>query len=845
MADMAGIDTVRGIAYQQAQAVLEAVFVLENREVSALRVEGVADILDLEILDERSTLIAGKQFKVRAPAYTWGRSDLKRLAARWAAVPSTAGARFEFVTDGELGPSALAVEAAIEAAKQGELAELAQLLDVAETDPQVARAARMTVVRDRSNVGALLSRAEQQVMALLPGALTGQELRETARNAVSQLFILLMERASQADSRRRIITRSEIAHSLGIDPEQDSNQQWPGALRDKYITAALQLPTVAAVPGSSPSLQWAPEEIDITVQDGDVKLALTTLLDYTPTLLSGPTGEGKTTAIRRLTRTAASTGRVVLMARAEGYLPNRLNALAADAIAHLIDSPVPARIGTQALGDPTVCLVIDGVSEIPDALRLDLEENLRALVTASTAAAVILVGRDAAKLRAVLPASREPRRLSVSPLAAAARQKIAEVAVADAESHDERDAKLIVIQAESALQEAARNPLIFEMAARAISRGHSFRDRSGLYEVFIAQLAERSGATDIALTKRVLGKVFAALLDQGRRYADEYEWNELVAAAAYQLGGTPETVIRAGSRSGLFVADGPLPIILPLHDSFADYLAGYALAVGGVQLPERLSAGDEERLFFKAQIGGVSHSMATLLVRDLPFLAVRLAPYDERTLEAESPREVADLFELLTPGSPKRQVGLWRSDGRVTAFSMEVGTTTWLDDREAEIERKVSPHVVVKGGPLDAAVKLWRMHLDTVLDIPDTLPPRRPRSVEEAIDAIQKYHASLAAAFENVLSVIPIAGHEVIQDAVGPLGIRARVGQQAQSWVGPYIPVAYQRSEAVSVEAGDTDPDDYAWGRTDAEHFVQANPEAAAARKIIEAVNKIVGTSWL
>lgn len=842
---MAGIDTVRGIAYQQAQAVLEAVFVLEASEVSALRVEGVDDILDVEILDERLSLIAGKQFKVRASAYTWGKSDLKRLAARWAALPTSGDVRFEFVTDGELGPSALAVEALIADAKQGNLAGLAELLGVPETDPQVGRAARMTVVRDRSSVGALLSRAEQQVMALLPGGLTGQELRETARNAVSELFKLLIERAGQADDRRRILTRSEIARALGLDVDRDFNQQWPGTLRDRYLAAALQLPLIADTRSSLSSVSFSSDVADISVQDGERTLPLAALLDSSPILLSGPAGAGKSTAIRALARSSASMDRVVLMARAEGYLPNRLNALAADAIANLIDSPVPARIGAQALGDPAVCLVIDGVSEIPDALQLDLEENLRALVGANRGAAVVLVGRDAAKLRAVLPMSREPRRLSVSPLAETARQAIAEAAITDAAGQVSQDVKLLVAQVESALQEAASNPLIFEMAARAIASGHSFRDRSGLYDVFVNQLAERSGATNIALTKRVLGDVFASLLDQGRRYSDEYEWNGLVAAASERLGSVPGSIVAAGSRSGLIVADGPLPVILPLHDSFADYLAGYALAKGVVQLPERLVAGDEERLFFQAQIGGVSQGFATSLVRDLPLLAVRLAQYDARSLDQGSPVEASNLLGLLTTQPRERHVGLWRSGGRVTAFSMERRDAIWLDDRQAEEERSLSPHAVVSGGPLDVAIRLWRLHLDSALDVPRPLPPRRPRSVDEAIKVIEAYHMGLSGVFETVLRVIPDAARSKVRDATGGLGVRARVGEPFENWAGRHIPVAYRGASEVHVELGEIDPDDFSWGKTDADHFVQAGPEPAAALLIREAVNKIVGFRWI
>ena len=70
-------------------------------------------------------------------------------------------------------------------------------------------------------------------------------------------------------------------------------------------------------------------------------------------------------ASRVLVRDAATTGAVVLLAHAEAYLPGRIDALAADAISEVVSVAMPTATGRQALADPTVTLVIDGVSEVP------------------------------------------------------------------------------------------------------------------------------------------------------------------------------------------------------------------------------------------------------------------------------------------------------------------------------------------------------------------------------------------------------------------------------------------------------------------------------------------------
>jgi hypothetical protein len=102
---VSGVDTVRGIAYQQAHAILVALDVLDSDDLGSLRVEGIDDVVDIEVFGTDGALRAGKQLKTRGSEYTWGKAKLLEVFSRWAALPGASAASFEFITDGRLGPT--------------------------------------------------------------------------------------------------------------------------------------------------------------------------------------------------------------------------------------------------------------------------------------------------------------------------------------------------------------------------------------------------------------------------------------------------------------------------------------------------------------------------------------------------------------------------------------------------------------------------------------------------------------------------------------------------------------------------------------------------------------------
>jgi len=130
-----GVEAVRGIGYQHAHAVLTALDVLDDENLGAIRVEGVEDVMDIEVHALDGTVVLAKQVKVRGEGYSWGKKALLDVMRMWADLDVAAGASFEFLTDGRLGPSGMEVSAALEAAADGSFGQLAALLDEAESSP--------------------------------------------------------------------------------------------------------------------------------------------------------------------------------------------------------------------------------------------------------------------------------------------------------------------------------------------------------------------------------------------------------------------------------------------------------------------------------------------------------------------------------------------------------------------------------------------------------------------------------------------------------------------------------------------------------------------------------------
>lgn len=869
MACVGGVDTVRGIAYQQAHAVLTALDVLDDLDLGALRVEGADDVVDIELFTTAGTVRHAKQVKVRAEEYTWGEAELVTVLRRWAKLPDAAHASFEFLTDGRLGPTGEKVRAALEDAEQGRRQALADILEE-NADSAVCMALANARVRiDPVGVGALLLRAEHQVAAMLPQARTAADTREKAERAIGALFRELFDRASDPDAKERIVTREQIAATLGVPADQPASLRWPGGVRDRYLQAARTSPPDALV--RSLVIDQARTRSTIrrydAREDNDPLDVSALLLATGPVMLAGRTGTGKSTAARTLCREAAKTGRVLLLAHAETYLPGRLEALAAEALSGVLGEDLPSATGRQVLADRDVTLIIDGVSEVPAPVRAALHDDLLASVAAGRGAHLIVVGRDVALLREVLPSSVSPASYLMHELDPGRRFDLARQAVLGdrvvegEQSPDAFDVRTVVAQVEHALGDAAGNPLLFTMGIALVLEGTPFTSRATLYARFVEHLAERSGATGIVIASAALGIVYTGLLDRSRRYADPYEWPRLLAAATTALQ-VPDPTIdlvavqNAVRRSGLVNPIGSTQMLAPMHDSFADYFAGVAHARGLSPFPTHLRPGDEQRILFAAEIGGVDSELAALVARDQPFLSVLLADFDRRELtQASPPAEVEALLRYLLPEGAACTVALWRTgDGRVVAIRHDRDQSTWVDESSGRTLLRTGSSIVLQdGGPLMVAVRLWRQDLLARLRVRQALGMSRPRTQEEACSALATHAEEAATATARLIKTIAPPGHAPILAArVGHMGLSATVHAAEKDVLGISWPVSYRPAENIDVVAASArnqTPADRStlltYGQSDVNALIRDSPAATAATRVREAITALTRPEWL
>jgi len=864
---VAGVDAVRGIAFQQAQAILAGLDVLDDPGLGSMRVEGVADVVDIEVFDLGGALRLGKQAKVRAEGYTWGRAELVAVLRRWAALPDAVNASFEFVTDGRLGPTGQEVADALEAAGSGRTEALAAILGEDAGSAICAALSNARVRLDPSGVEALLARAERQVRAMLPDPRTAADARKEAEEAVNRLFRAMFVYAGDVEAQARILTRATLAQILGVPADQPVTLRWPGELRNRYLDAArsreLETFVPALVSARMPSMPLMRRSDGEGIDAAQPVSAL--LQGDGPSVLAGRTGMGKSTAGHLLRRDAARDARVVVVGHAEAYLPGRLPALAADSISEVLGEDLPASTGKQALNDRDVTFVIDGVSEVPDDVRQGLEDELRAPLAAGRGARIVLLGRDIAVLRGTLPSSRPPviyhllefdlqRRLDL-----ACRMLWGSSADDPGNTPQLPGLRADVARVDHSLGDAAGNPLLLSMALTLIGQGIAFTDRAGLYKGFIELLAARSGATGIARASAGLGIAFAALLDQGRRYADPIEWARLLGDAVAVLGAIGvaadvRSVDAAVRRSGLVTPLGWTQTCVPIHDSFADYLAGAAHANRLASFPPRMEPGDGQRVLFAAEIGGVDAGMAAQAAQDLPFLTVQLAKNDRRGLAEDAPAEIQQILRYLDPDRGYG-VGLWRTnDSRVVGLNRTGEAPGWVDEATAREILPTTPAVIIDDpSPLKVAVRVWRQSLVLRLKPPETMPVPQPTSLDHARALLAEHAAKASSAIRDLIAAVAPPNHpSALTSQVGPTGLQAVIHASQQQFGATFWPVSYQRADTIAVDKGpDHDPGALAqgtnqnWRQSTFDGLTRLSPEADAVSRVRAAIEEMTVQSWL
>ncbi|MHA7190521.1 NACHT domain-containing protein [Arthrobacter sp. MDT2-16] len=879
---MSGVDTVRGINYQHCQAILIALDVAADDSVLGIRVEGAVDALDLEVIADAPGgagpfVVRGLQMKSRLQPHTWARAELLAIVHRWAELPLSAGSNFSLLTDGALGPSGYAVAAALDEARDGKYDVVAELLGVDVEDPLCAIMGRARIVSEPGSVEALLLSAEMEVKALLETGPTHPDAEKDAADRVNELFRVISTRSGLPDLDNRFISRDEIVAIVGDIARLAEADRWAGSLAAEYLTAvASEQIDNLVVPTLNASWQSPP----IRLEDLDLVSG--------PLLMTGRTGSGKSTLSRLWRRGAACAGGKVVVCHAEAYLAQRLDRLVADAVGTAVGRTLSRRVGRQVLADPSVTVILDGVSELPQRVRSELAADLRTHLAEAHGSRVVGVGRDEGVGSTVFPASVTVQRLYPRAFDRPERLMLTAKVLGEPESGVSRPVTVdggepaalsgfsggniadfsprcyeALAQVEHALGDAAGNPMLLELTLQLVVGGVLFTDRASVYELTVSRMSYRANGGDIRLAVAVLGVVFAELLNEGRRFANPLEWERMIAGAAVFLEqrgvATDVTAIReAVARSGLINAVitgiGYTTLRVPVHDSFADYFAARAHADGLVLLPETLLENDENRLWFSSQMRMLNESEVLAVANQLPFSLVRVSESDHNPISEQTPGIVAALLNAVLPDDTDVDVTMWRTANGKTMAQAGTRATTWVDSAQAPAVF-AGPTVVAEDsdGPTAVAVRLWRLILRQRLRRDRQLRSRDPRSRQEACDQLSAHCREVIAALTTVLAEIAPPGTiNRLQETVGPLGMTGVVYERQGRGFGPdRWPVRYRHTQAVDLAAAsDSSPPpeprtgEYsAW--TDVVSRVSTSPEATAAKAVGEAVSKLTRNHWL
>lgn len=879
---MSGVDTVRGINYQHCHAILIALNVAADTSVLGIRVEGAVDALDLEVIADAPGgagpfVVHGLQMKSRLRPYTWARAELLDIVQRWARLPLSADSEFSLLTDGALGPSGYVVAAALDEARAGSYDAVADLLGVDVQDPLCAVMGRARIVSEPGSVEALLLSAEVEVKALLEIGPTHPDAEKDAADRVNELFRVISTRSGLPDLEDRFISRREIVAIVGSIARLAEADRWTGSLTAEYLTAvASEQIDDLVVPTLRAGWQSSPIRLDELAHVPG------------PLLMTGRTGSGKSTLSRLWRRGAAGVGGKVVVCHAEAYLAQRLDRLVADAVGAAVGRTLSRGVGQQVLGDPSVTLILDGVSELPRQVRSELAADLRAHLARVGGARVIAVGRDEGVAVTVFPASAKVERLYPCEFGRLERLTLTAKAVGEPQrggSTPDLDAGgppavppgaagggiedfsprcyEALAQVEHALGDAAGNPMLLKLALQLVVGGVPFTDRASVYDLTVSRMSHRANAGDLRLAVAVLGVVFAELLDEGRRYANPLEWERMISGAAMlfeergiatDVAAIREAVARSGLVNAVITGIGQTMLRVPVHDSFADYFAARAHADGLVVLPETLLENDENRLWFSSQMRMLKDSEVLAVARQLPFSLVRVSESDHNTVSERTPGIVAGLLNAVLPDGTSVEVTMWRTTNGQTMAQAGTGATTWVDPAQAP--GVFSGTTVVaedSDGPTAIAVRLWRLILKQRLRRHGRWQQRAPRSRQEACDQLSAHCLEVITAVTGILAeVAPPGTVNRLEEAIGPLGMTGVVYERQDDGFGVgRWPVRYRHTEVVDLAAApDSSPppmertgEYFAWA--DVVSRVSTAPEIAAAKEVAQAVTKLTRIHWL
>lgn len=850
---MSGWGNQAGILYQQARAVLACLSMLDGDrpDLFAIHVESRHDLFDLELLDADFKVLEAIQIKNRQLEDPWSPSDIYPLLTKWAEMTERPPGGLQLILGGRVAPAGAELQRALRSASEGDLTRLRDLAGGRLESAQVQAAAAVQLIVDPTPTASLFTAGTQQAMSLLPDPRTGPDARTEADTILGRLNLLVQQRAGLSDASERTVTRLEVADLFGIDPHGFADT-WRASLQREYTEHVMALGEPKTV-HEDLRRQLSPIQ-RAAGQSAEQNIQLTDLLDRTEhILLSGQSGTGKSTAAVRLRYEATATGKLVVVANAEAFIPGRLPALISNALAVVLGRPIGLAAGRAVLSDPSVIVVFDGAAEMTTDQRTAFADEVATRVSSLSSCRLLLVGRDPAVLNSLLPRAVSRQAFVLKGIPADQREELVRETLAS-KGRPTRDANRISAKASHALKGAALVPYLLAMAAELISYGFDIQSRAQMYFAFTEQMAERQGLVRLQFCILGLGVAFNELLNGGRRQCDQFEWAQLLAKSSDLLAQRNVHIdsreIESTARQGGFVSyENYDQTVRPVHDSVADYFSALAISRDLAPAPAEVTENDALRMRFLSELIGVSQPIAGLLTSGIPFASVEISQFDQRPISTDTPAHVEQLTSNILPETlrPRTvQIGSI-SDGRVFVFRNVEDTSRLL--KPADVTRSILKYGAreTQAGALQIAVTLWRQILQEQLEL-ERISGRIPADEAEAIAAVEDHNRETVDAVKQIATqLFPPSCCSLVLELALPekLDVAIRPGRRTEE---PFWPMIWRRSEAwriqvVDFETWKTGGENSGWGSVDS--IVRRSPSDTARDSITKAVNELVDMPWL
>lgn len=853
---MAGVDTVRGIAFQHAYAIHLALDAVESLDAQALTIEGSADVVDVEVVRRASPTRSIYQIKARREPYTWPPGELAEIVHAWVAAGGGVNAPLCFVSDGPASPdTANKLKPALERARSGTLSEDDRdyLRGLGIDD---ALAAHVQLATRSESTGPLLAMAENRLRRLL--GLAGPVGPDDPERAVDRLFRLFAVEGGNARIERRTFSRSDLAEALGLDLAViDVGDEWTVSVAEEYRAAIaagrsphalVELAALLDPTATTPALALV---VTPDAARGGVQEPAVALIDLARGAgLCGAAGTGKTTTARQMAEHAARAGHTAVVVAVGGYRRGDLHRRVRRTLEGALARPLVPSAATAAVAQPDSTLILDGLtglsSEQLDALADDVRDVLERVPELRT----IVADRDRAFARRF-----ELATYTLSPLGSDERLTVAAGLVDNPAA--------VVADLEHRLGDVVDNPLLFVMALALTRVGMAANGRAAIFDGFIKGLRERTTATTVDDSDMAaLRLATVALTGEERFAADRYWWlatlaealDQLRAAGIYEVGArTAEAVFLRLLETGLLFEDDLAASVSLLHDAFRDYLTSVALARGEADLPRPVSAEWEQACELLAEQGGLTPDHCRALAADNPVATTRVARFDTHWADPSLTGELARTLAAAHLGDPPCGVDfgvvIVRAADRIYALVAPGEEDTERTVAEASALAEVSPAVVAlrpDASSLALGAALWREFLKQMTAAePPALHRPVPTSRAELAEAVARQFREQQQELVSLATrLVPTLADRVV-DAIGWSGFRAHVGEQETTTPLPgqqmtYHPIQYSLGgKDVVIDVSD-DPDAGYGARATAEWFVEQTPRSVALKALVDELHDLL-----